>query len=285
VHSENKSDLVEEQRRELESLRGELEQAHQQLLQLEHLAALGEMAAGMAHEIRNPLNFVTNFAALSEELLFELEEALAGQDDVSELVTDLKRNASVIVEHARRADNIVGALMRHAGSGAGIHERTDVNTFVDEFLRIAYRSHQLLSESLNCDIERHYAADVGEMLLNQHEMGRALLNILNNAFEAMESRANRQPDFEPRITVSTSVQGNDILIVIADNGGGVPKDIRERVFEPFFTTKKAEAGTGLGLSIAHDIVTGGHGGQIEMGTNEAGGASVIIRLPSHQESD
>lgn len=278
-------DAFEWQRLEIKKLESELEQARRQLIQVEKMASLGEMAAGMAHEIRNPLNFVNNFAILSEELLYELEDALAGRQDVSELMEDLKRNASVIVQHAKRADRIVGALMRHAGAGTGRHESTPVNAFVDEFLRIAYRSHQSLNEKFYCDIDRNYDEDAGEMMLNRHEMGRALLNVLNNAFEAMDETMTVGGDSEPRISVSTRRDEEAVEIRISDNGPGMPKEVLDRVFEPFFTTKKATSGTGLGLSMSHDIVTGGHNGSMRVESSQGEGAIVIIRLPLRQKAD
>jgi len=255
------------------------------LVEAEKLASLGEMAAGMAHEIRNPLDFVNNFAVLSEELLLELEQGLDQGLQVTELVQDLKRNASVIVHHAKRADDLLGALMRRAGAGTGVHEMTDVNAFVEEFLRIAYRSRQFLNESFHCDVERHYGEHVGEMLLNRHEMGRALLNVLVNAFEAMDEAAEARASYEPRITVTTERSDGHVEIRIADNGPGIPSEILDRVFEPFFSTKQMSAGTGLGLSVSHDIVTGGHEGSIRMDSIEGQGAAVTIRLPIRQAPD
>ena len=286
VQSGLTGDEFERQRKEIESLRTELELAHRQLIQVERMASLGEMAAGMAHEIRNPLNFVNNFAVLSEELLLELEDALGSNEDVSELMQDLKRNASVIVEHAKRADYIVAALMQHAGAGTGRHEPTQVNDFVDEFLRIAFRSRQLLSENFYCDIHRQYDENAGEMLLNRHEMGRVLLNVIGNAFEALdEAASSRGRDYEPAVTVSTRRDRDEVEIRISDNGPGIPKEIRDRIFEPFFSTKEPDAGTGLGLSVSHDIVTGGHQGTMSVESRVGEGTAIIVRLPVRQKPD
>lgn len=278
---------VDDQRRQVQTLKDELEQAHQQLLQAEKLAVLGEMAAGMAHEIRNPLDLVCNFAALNEELIFELEAALAGKQDVGEIIEDLKRNASVVAHHAKRADKIVGALMQRAGAGVGKHEMTDLNPFVDEFLRVAYQSRQSLHEQFHCDVDRDYSDQVGEMLLNRNQMGRVLLNLLGNAFDAMQEEESRRTgtEYSPRIAVSTSSDDGFVDIRISDNGPGIPDEVRERIFEPFYTTKSGGSGTGLGLSVSHDIVTGGHHGSLSVESHEGEGATFLIRLPRRQKPD
>ncbi|MGA7305014.1 MAG: ATP-binding protein, partial [Rhodothermales bacterium] len=274
------------QRREIESLKAELEKAHQTLVEAEKMASLGELAAGIAHEIRNPLNFVNSFAALSEELMFELEEAIESDQDSNELIRDLKRNASVIVQHGKRADRIVAALMQHAGAGSGRHESTDVNAFVDEFLRIAYQGRLSLHEDFRCEVHRDYHDDVGEMLLNRHEMGRVLLNVIGNAFDAMEDLAvAKGHDYEPQMTLSTRRADGFVEIRVSDNGSGIPEEIVNRIFEPFFTTKQKGSGTGLGLSVSHDIVTGGHQGSLSVDSREGEGTTIIIRLPIRQKPD
>jgi len=285
AYEEAAGSTSDQEHRELESLRAELELARIRLVEAEKLASLGEMAAGIAHEIRNPLDLVNNFAVLNEELLLELEQSLQVGHELEELVEDLKRNASVIVHHARRADDLVGALMRRAGAGAGVHEMTDVNRFVEEFLRIAYRSRQALNDAFHCDVERHYDDNVGAMLINRPEMGRALLNVLINAFEAMDEAAARNSSHEPRITVTTHRLDGHVEIKVEDNGVGVPGDVLSRVFEPFFTTKEASAGAGLGLSVSYDIVTGGHEGSMRLDSVEGKGATVTIGLPIRQAPD
>lgn len=286
VEQEFSREAFDAQRREIASLKAELKEAHDMLLQSEKMASLGELAAGMAHEIRNPLDFVNNFAALSEELMFELEEAIESDGDVRDLLSDLKRNASVIVQHGRRVDRIVAALMQHAGAGSGRHEMTDVNAFVDEFLRIAYQGRQSLHEHFRCEVHRDYGENVEPMLLNRHEMGRVLLNVIGNAFDAMEEAAEaRGPDYEQKLTVSTRSDGASVIIGVADNGPGIPDEVVGRIFEPFFTTKKKGAGTGLGLSVSHDIVTGAHHGGLSVKSRVGEGTRIIIRLPVRQERD
>lgn len=286
VEQEFTREAFEDQRREIESLKSDLEKAHQMLVEVEKLASLGELAAGIAHEIRNPLNFVNNFAALSEELMFELEEAIESDEDLSELIRDLKRNASVIVHHGKRADQIVAAFMQHAGAGSGRHESTDVNTFVDEFLRIAYQGRLSLHQDFRCEVHRDYQDDVGEMLLNRHEMGRVLLNVIGNAFDAMEDlAATKGRDYEPQMTLSTRRADGFVEIRVSDNGSGIPEGIGDRIFEPFFTTKQKGAGTGLGLSVSHDIVSGGHQGSLSVDSLEGMGATIVIRLPVRQKPD
>lgn len=286
VHSGNTPEAFEEQRREIASLKKDLEDAKQKLIRAETLSTLGEMAAGIAHEIRNPLNLVNNFAALNAELMSELEEALGSGEDLTELLSDLRQNASVIVHHGHRADHAVGALMQLAGGSSGRHEMTDVNAFVDEFLRVAYRSRQALYEGFHCEIERHYDQSVGEMLLNRQEMGRALLNVLTNAFEAMDERAKEiGRGYEPRIAMTTRLEAGDVVIDIADNGPGIPEGIRDKIFEPFFTTRKSGSGAGLGLSVSHDVVTGGHHGKLSVESEPGRGTTVRIRLPREQKPD
>lgn len=279
-------EAFEEQRRKIESLEEELETAREMLVHAEKMASLGELAAGMAHEIRNPLNFVNNFAVLSQELMFDLDEAVERGEDLSEILADLKRNASVIVEHGKRADQIVAALMQHAGAGPGRHEPTDVNGFVDEFLRIAYQGRLSLQDNFRCEVHRDYADDVGSMLLNRHEMGRVLLNVIGNAFDAMEEAVETNgDDYRPQLTVSTRRKDRAVEIAVSDNGPGISEDIVEKIFEPFFTTKQKGEGTGLGLSVSHDIVSGGHGGSISVESRSGEGTTILIQLPERQKPD
>lgn len=286
VEHEYTREAFETKQREIESLEARLETAHQTMLQAEKMASLGELAAGMAHEIRNPLDFVNSFAALTEELVFELEAAIEQKEDISEIISDLKRNASVIAHHGKRADEIVAALMQHAGAGSGRHEATDVNEFVDEFLRIAYQGRLSLHENFRCEVHRDYGANVGSILLNRHEMGRVLLNVLGNAFDALEdAAASRGDDYEPQTSISTRRADEFVEIRVSDNGPGIPEEIVDKIFDPFFTTKRRGAGTGLGLSVSHDIVSGGHGGRLSVESQVGQGTTIRIGLPIRQKPD
>ncbi len=256
----------------------DLRTAQDRLVQQEKLASLGHLTAGIAHEIKNPLNFVNNFAALSRELVEELREALAGgTGDPLELLADLEQNTSKIEEHGRRADAIIRSMMQHARGSKGRRETVDLNALVREYVALASHStHPLRGLEIECDL----AAEVGSLEILPQEMGRVLLNLLLNAIDAVQEQAEQQDGpFTPRITVSTRRAGEGIEIRVADNGTGISATVRDRIFEPFFTTKRAGSGTGLGLSLSYDIVAQGHAGTIHVESAEGKGSVFIVCLP------
>jgi signal transduction histidine kinase len=247
------------------------------------MASLGQLTAGIAHEIKNPLNFINNFAEVNAELADELLEAASNGEDTSAIIADLKRNAEVIAEHGRRADSIVRSMMEHARHGAADKEPVEVNAFVEEYVNLAYHGHRAADPGFDVAIERSYAEDAGSAMMVRQDMARVLINLLGNAFDAVSAEGA-----PPRPTVSvatrrgTGADGPDptVVIEIRDNGPGVPPDLSQKIFEPFFTTKPTGQGTGLGLSLSYEIVTTGHGGSMELVEAEGPGALFRLTLPA-----
>ncbi|MFT5142071.1 MAG: signal transduction histidine kinase [Thalassolituus oleivorans] len=258
-----------------ETALAELRTTQAQLVQQEKMASLGALTAGIAHEIKNPLNFVTNFAEVNVELADEAKEALrAGDLDAAlEVLRDLAANAAQIAKHGKRADSIVKAMMQHARGGASEREEIDVNTFVGEYVDLAWHGMRARDDAFSADVNRDFAADAGILAVMPQELGRVILNLLNNAFDALRGQDGGQ------VIVSTARTAEGVQISVSDNGPGIPDEIREKIFEPFFTTKATGEGTGLGLSLSYDIVTKGHGGTMTVGTAAGGGAAFAITLP------
>ena len=267
----------------------ELRTAQASLIQAEKMASLGQLTAGIAHEIKNPLNFVNNFAALSVELVDELKEAAAAglaalaadtRADVDELIETLIGNLRRIVEHGKRADNIVRSMLAHSREAGGAREAVDLNALVEEALNLAYHGARAQDPNFNVTLERDYANDIAPVELVPQEMTRVFLNLFSNGFYAANKR--RQEDeapFEPVLSVSTRGLGDAVEVRVQDNGLGIPPEIREKLFQPFFTTKPTGEGTGLGLSISYDIVTHGHGGAISLASNVGAFTQFTVRLP------
>ncbi len=269
----------------------QLQATQEQLIQSEKLASLGSLTAGIAHEIKNPLNFVNNFAEVSRELVDELADALGmGQDgDLKEadgarakearaIMDDLRANAEQIAKHGGRADAIVRSMMQHARGGAAERETVDVNAFVAEYIDLAWHGMRAKDHAFDCEVERAFADDAGETTMQPQDMGRVLLNLLNNAFYATQMDG-AAPKRAVRVETGRSADGKNVTIKVTDTGPGIPDAIREKIFEPFFTTKPTGEGTGLGLSLSHDIVTKGHGGTMTAGSAPDGGAVFTITLP------
>ena len=244
-----------------------------QLVHHEKMASLGALTAGIAHEIKNPLNFVTNFASLSAELTEELEKALLNGENVHELLADLKHNALAINTHGQRADAIVRNMMQHASSKTGTHAFVDLHTIIDEHIPLALHAKKTQASEFSCVIDRNYALDFPPLQAHPGELGRVFLNILSNAFDAVHGQENAS------VRVSTRFSTHAVHIQFSDNGPGVSPGIATKIFEPFFTTKPAGTGTGLGLSLSYDIITQGHGGTLALAQSELGGATFLITLP------
>lgn len=267
--------------RRLSSTLSDLKATQQQLVQSEKMASLGTLTAGIAHEIKNPLNFINNFAEVNQELAQELRDAMSNGEDINDLISDLEQNASVIAQHGKRADSIVRSMMQHASGGKGHRELTDVNTLVAEHTDLAYHGKRAQLPSLHATVEREFSETTGSVEMIPQEIGRVLLNVIGNAFDAIYehgtgSSFNGAP---PTIKVSTRRVSQGVEIKVSDNGPGIPDHIRDRIFEPFFTTKPTGLGTGLGLSLSHDIVTQGHGGTFNVESSPGRGATFIITLP------
>ena len=257
-------------------------------MQTEKLASLGQLTAGIAHEIKNPLNFVNNFSAVSIELIDELREALGGvhldsklRAEISEIADTLQGNLDKVVQHGKRADSIVKNMLLHSRQGSGEHRLVDINALVEESLNLAYHGARAEKEGFNITLERSFDPTAGEVDLFPQEITRVLLNLISNGFYAATKRkaeANRG-DYEPTLAAATKNLGDRVEIRIRDNGTGIPPEVKEKLFNPFFTTKPAGEGTGLGLSISHDIIVKQHGGSIEVDTQPSEFTEFRIVLP------
>jgi two-component system NtrC family sensor kinase len=269
-------------RRQIEQAYHELKATQSQLIQSEKMASLGELTAGIAHEIQNPLNFVTNFSEVSKELIDEMKTALDRSDtaEAKSIAGDLQQNLDKILHHGRRADGIVKGMLQHSRSGSGQKEPTDINALADEYVRLAYHGLRAKDKSFNAKFEIATDPAVGLVNVVTQDIGRVILNLINNAFYAVsEKKKSAASDYEPTVTVSTKKINGTVQIRVIDNGNGIPQKVIDKIFQPFFTTKPTGEGTGLGLSLSYDIVTKGHAGKLEVRTTENIGTEFIITLP------
>jgi len=272
---------------ELSQSLAHLRAAQDRLIQTEKLASLGQLTAGIAHEIKNPLNFVNNFSAVSAELVDEMDEALddASLDDkarekLDEIRALLKSNLDKVVQHGKRADSIVKNMLLHSRSGSGDHRPVEINGIIDESLNLAYHGARAENSGFNITLERDFDPAVGIADIYPQEITRVFLNLIANGFYAATRRAAEAGNgFEPTLKAATRSLGDKVEIRIRDNGAGIPEEIREKIFNPFFTTKPAGEGTGLGLSMSHDIVVKQHGGTIDLATEAGAFTEFIITLP------
>jgi GAF domain-containing protein len=286
-------DEVQLRTKELSQSLDELRAAQDRLVQTEKLASLGQLTAGIAHEIKNPLNFVNNFAALSAELISELNDVLknatlAGKvrEEVNELTGLLKDNLEKVVQHGKRADSIVKNMLLHSREGSGEHRPADINALLDESLNLAYHGARAEKPQFNVTLQRDFDDKAGMIELFPQEITRVFLNLIANGFYAVTKRktANGNSGFEPVVSASTKNLGNTVEIRIRDNGTGIPAEVREKMFNPFFTTKPAGEGTGLGLSMSHDIIVKQHGGTIDVETEPGHFTEFRIILPRTSNS-
>jgi signal transduction histidine kinase len=259
-----------------------LKQAQQQLIQSEKMASLGELTAGIAHEIQNPLNFVNNFSEVSTELIHEMiaEVEKGNTEEARAIARDLVQNLEKINHHGKRADGIVKGMLQHSRSSSGQKELTDINALCDEYLRLAFHGLRAKDKTFNAKFETAFDPSIGKISVMPQEIGRVILNLINNAFYAVTDKKKILDEgFEPLVSVTTKKTDGRIEISIRDNGMGIPDKIREKIFQPFFTTKPTGQGTGLGLSLSYDIVTKGHGGSLNVESRLDEGANFIITLP------
>jgi two-component system, NtrC family, sensor kinase len=276
-----------QQKEALEKTVLELKTTQTQLIHAEKMASLGELTAGIAHEIQNPLNFVNNFSEMSVELAQELNEELDKElidnDLVKELMGDLIQNQEKISHHGKRASSIVKGMLEHSRTSSGIKELTDINALADEYLRLSYHGLRAKNKQFNSDFKTNFEENLPKINVVSQDFGRVILNLINNAFYAVGKRENEIKDtgesFKPMVVVSTQNINNQIVIKIKDNGTGMPEATKAKIFQPFFTTKPTGEGTGLGLSLAYDIVTKGHGGTIDVRSAENEGTEFTIKLP------
>lgn len=278
---EQKRKAIEETNAALTKSLEELKAAQQQLIQSEKMASLGELTAGIAHEIQNPLNFVNNFSDVSKELLEEMKEELDRGDteEAKSIAADVIQNLEKILHHGKRAGDIVKGMLQHSRSSSGVKESTDINALADEYLRLAYHGLRAKDKSFNAATKTDYDDSIGLLKIIPQDIGRVILNLITNAFYAVTEKKKLFPEgYEPLVSVSTSRQNSSIEIRIKDNGTGIPSKVVDKIFQPFFTTKPTGQGTGLGLSLSYDIVKA-HGGELKVETKENEGSEFIISLP------
>ena len=260
----------------------DLKSAQSQLVHSEKMASLGELTAGIAHEIQNPLNFVNNFSEVNHELLNEMKLAIGKKNyqEVDELVADVISNEEKISFHGKRADSIVKSMLQHSRSSSGQKEPTDINALVDECLRLSFHGMRAKDKSFNVKMDTSFKSDLPKANIAGQDIGRVLLNLFTNAFYSMAQKKNEgQEGYDPMITVKTEKQNNNIVISVHDNGKGIPQLVIDKIFQPFFTTKPTGEGTGLGLSMSFDIISKGHGGQLKVESEEGQYAAFTIILP------
>ncbi|MFY0607171.1 MAG: hypothetical protein JXR10_10665 [Cyclobacteriaceae bacterium] len=270
------------QAKEIEKAYNQLQNTQKQLIHAEKMASLGELTAGIAHEIQNPLNFVNNFADINRELIEEQKEEIEKKnyEEVSAIADDIKSNEEKIIHHGKRAEEIVKSMLMHSRGSEGNKERVNINGIADEYLRLSYHGLRAKDKSFNADFKLHLDDTLPEIEVIPQDIGRVFLNLINNAFHATTEKArNSEKGYAPTVELSTMKNGEHIQVIIQDNGPGIPESIREKIFQPFFTTKAAGSGTGLGLSLSYDIVTKGHGGTISVESEEGKGTKFIIELP------
>ena len=247
------------------------------------MASLGELTAGIAHEIQNPLNFVNNFSEVNTELIDELEQE-AGKGNIGEvksIARNIKENEEKISHHGKRADAIVKSMLQHSRRSTGQKEITDINALVDEYLRLSYHGLRAKDKSFNATMKTAFDKSIGNINIIPQEIGRVVLNLINNAFYAVDEKKRQLGvGYEPTVSVSTKKNNGKAEIKIADNGSGIPKKVMDKIFQPFFTTKPTGQGTGLGLSLSYDIVKA-HGGEIKVETKDKEGTQFIVVLPAN----
>jgi signal transduction histidine kinase len=279
---------VEARTRELAKSLEDLRTTQDRLVQTQKLASLGQLTAGIAHEIKNPLNFVNNFSGISAELIIELQEALADvklnekrRAEITELMDTLRGNLDKIVQHGKRADAIVKNMLLHSREGSGEHRVVDINALVEESLNLAYHGKRAEKQGFNINLERSFDPSAGEADVFPQDITRVLLNLIANGFYAATKRKADvdSGSYEPTLATSTRSLGDRVEIRVRDNGSGIPPGVKEKIFNPFFTTKPAGEGTGLGLSISHDIIVKQHGGSIEVETEPGEYTEIRIVLP------
>ncbi|HQS05551.1 MAG TPA: ATP-binding protein [Daejeonella sp.] len=272
---------VEERTAALTQSIEDLKSTQKQLIESEKMASLGELTAGIAHEIQNPLNFVNNFSDLNAELLDELKNELtSGNHNEALLIADdIKQNEQKINHHGKRADAIVKGMLQHSRSSSGKTEATDINALANEYLNLSYHGLRAKDKSFNATLKTDFDQNIGQITIVPQDIGRVILNLITNAFYAVKDKKIQNAEgYEPTVTVSTKKINDAVEISVSDNGKGIPQKVLDKIFQPFFTTKPAGEGTGLGLSLSYDIVKA-HGGEIKVETKEGEGTTFFILLP------
>jgi signal transduction histidine kinase/ketosteroid isomerase-like protein len=288
AQSEAQAEALLAEKQQLEKTLKDLQATQKQLIQSEKMASLGELTAGIAHEIQNPLNFVNNFSEVSNELIEEIDEELAKGDmeEVKLLLNDIKQNLVKINHHGKRADAIVKGMLQHSRKSTADKVPTDINKLADEYLRLAYHGLRAKDKSFNATLETDFDETIGLVNVIPQDMGRVILNLITNAFYAAHERkkASKDSDFKPTVSITTRKLKNKVTISVDDNGDGIPNHVVDKIFQPFFTTKPTGEGTGLGLSMSYDIVRA-HGGELHVNTTEREGTQFMIHIPEKTTSD
>jgi signal transduction histidine kinase len=291
-HKKKANQLLLQQKGQIEGTLQELKATQSQLIQSEKMASLGELTAGIAHEIQNPLNFVNNFSEVNKELVDELQQELkAGKiEDAIEISNGIKANEEKINHHGKRADAIVKGMLQHSRSSSVVKEPTDINALCDEYLRLSYHGLRAKDKSFNAKFETDFDSSLPKLNVVPQDIGRVVLNLISNAFYAVNEKSKSTPQppggvesYRPMVTVKTGITKSPagelgVEIAVQDNGKGIPESIKEKIFQPFFTTKPTGQGTGLGLSLSYDIVNA-HGGELKVETKEGEGSEFVIQIP------
>jgi signal transduction histidine kinase/ligand-binding sensor domain-containing protein len=280
---ENKvlEDKVSLRTTQLQSSIADLKSTQSQLIQSEKMASLGELTAGIAHEIQNPLNFVNNFSDVNQELLVEMKDEIekGNSDEAKAIANDVIENEQKINHHGKRADAIVKGMLQHSRQSSGKKEPTDINALADEYLRLSYHGLRAKDKTFNAEIKTDFDGTIGKINIIPQDIGRVLLNLFNNAFYAVNEQKTRNPElYKPTVSVTTMKCDDKVQIIVKDNGNGIPQNIVDKIFQPFFTTKPTGQGTGLGLSLAYDIIKA-HGGSLKVESKEGEGSEFVILLP------
>ena len=273
--------LLQAKNEKIQLTLSQLKSTQTQLIQSEKMASLGELTAGIAHEIQNPLNFVNNFSEVNTELIAEMKAEIekGNYDEVKALAKDVEENEQKINHHGKRAGDIVKGMLQHSRSSSGVKEPTNLNALADEYLRLAYHGLRAKDKSFNATLKTEFDESIGNINITPQDIGRVILNLITNAFYATnEKRTTNNENYEPTVSVVTKKEGNKVLISVKDNGNGIPQKILDKIFQPFFTTKPTGQGTGLGLSLSYDIVKA-HGGVLKVETKEGEGSEFIIQIP------
>jgi two-component system, NtrC family, sensor kinase len=273
---------VEERTYELKRSLKELKETQAQLVQSEKMASLGELTAGIAHEIQNPLNFINNFSEVNQELVADLVKELNAGDagEALEIAKSIGENEQKIAKHGTRAGSIVKSMLEHSRQSSGKKEDTDLNALVDEYQRLAYHGMRAKDKAFHTTIDTQYDESIGKIRMVPQDLGRAFLNILNNAFYAVQQKSEQPADaYQPCISIFTKRLADIAQITFKDNGTGIPEKVKDKIFQPFFTTKPSGYGTGLGLSLSYDIVVKEHQGTLTVNSKEGQGTEFIIQLP------
>ncbi len=274
------------QKEDLQYTLNELQSMQAQLIQSEKMASLGELTAGIAHEIQNPLNFVNNFSELNTELLAEMKQEIEQGNiaEVKAIISSIEENEQKINHHGKRADAIVKGMLQHSRRSSGQKELTDINALADEYFRLAYHGLRAKNKSFNATMQTNFDETIGKVNVVPQDLGRVILNLITNAFYAVNEKSKAMPagstGYEPTVNISSEKDNGKIFIRVKDNGNGIPSHVKDKIFQPFFTTKPTGQGTGLGLSLSYDIITKGHGGELSVISREGQGAEFVIQLPA-----